>query len=463
MNSPLMTAVVGTSTAAAPPKAPLTPAIATTMASPATEAMIVRFLLRHMTLHRHARLEAGRDNDLVIVHRTKRDRVRTFAAAIQDAHRKGVVLAHDCVAGYDDDVVFPLELDVNRGRQIRQQLRVASLDADGRDEVAHTRRQHAGRADRVHVLDAPGEVEVWIGVEGDPRRLTGLQEVHVRLVDFHPREHRIGVDDLHDRHAGPRLLALLDLELLIRAPYHAQHDHARDWRRDGHPRGVIFGRLHRLVGAIPLDLEDAHVCLLGPALQIECRNQLFVLRFCLFEALLVLFLIDAAEIGVLLDLEACIFNGTRRDEQLSLVLRARLFLLRALLSNLLFEIAEFRAPVGGSFQLILTVEFDEEVSWRDARAARPEPGDDECVAAWPRGADKTGSRDVVKADRFDEASQPQRFHDRATRDFDRSRWGFLRRFAFWACSADAAHNGEYPDEARQNERQEQIWLLHRGT
>ena len=53
-----------------------TPAMATTIARPATEAMIVRLLPRHMSLHRHSRLETGRDNHFVIVHRAERDRSR---------------------------------------------------------------------------------------------------------------------------------------------------------------------------------------------------------------------------------------------------------------------------------------------------------------------------------------------------------------------------------------------------
>src|SRR5213083_2825285 len=100
MNSPLMTAVVGTSTAAPRPNAPLTPAMAPMMARPTTEAATVRLLVRHMPLHRDSCLETGRDDSLVIVHRTQRDCARSVAVPVQHPHRERVFLAHDGVTRY---------------------------------------------------------------------------------------------------------------------------------------------------------------------------------------------------------------------------------------------------------------------------------------------------------------------------------------------------------------------------
>ena len=145
--------------------------------------------------------------------------------------------------------------------------------------------------------------------------------------------------------------------------------------------GVVLGRFHRPVGPIALDLENAQVGLLGAALQIERRLELLLLRLRLFQPLLVLFLIDAAEIGVLLHLEAGVLDGIRRDRKLRLVLGAHLFLLGALLPNLLLEIAELGSLVDGGLQLILPVEFHEELPGLDERAAGHELGDDERVAA----------------------------------------------------------------------------------
>src|SRR5688572_10803269 len=93
MNSPLITAVVGTSTAAPPPNAPLTPAMMTTSARPATEAEIVRLLFRHMSLHGHSRFEAGRNNHLVVVHCAERHCARPGTVAVHHSHRERIVLA----------------------------------------------------------------------------------------------------------------------------------------------------------------------------------------------------------------------------------------------------------------------------------------------------------------------------------------------------------------------------------
>src|SRR5437667_9617759 len=114
MNSPLTTTVVGTSTAAVRPNPPLTPAMRTTIARPKIRPRILRRLLRHMPLHRHSRLETGGDNHFVIVFRAERHRARPDGASVQYPHRKPVLLAHNDVARYDDGVVFPFELHVDR-------------------------------------------------------------------------------------------------------------------------------------------------------------------------------------------------------------------------------------------------------------------------------------------------------------------------------------------------------------
>ena len=93
--------------------------------------------------------------------------------------------------------------------------------------------------------------------------------------------------------------------------------------------------------------------------------ELFLLRLRLFQPLLVLFLIDAAQIDVLLHLEAGVLDGIRRDRKLGIVFGARLFLLRAFLPNLLLEIAVLGPPVDGGLQLILPVEFHEELPGHD--------------------------------------------------------------------------------------------------
>jgi hypothetical protein len=272
-------------------------------------------------------------------------------------------------------------------------------------------------------------------------------------------QHRRGIDDLHDRHARTRFFPLLDLHLLSRAPDHSQNHHAGNRRLDDHPRRVVLGRFHRLVGAIALDLENAQIGLSREALEIERRAKLFLFRLRLLEPLLVLFLIDAAQIRVLLHLEAGVLDGIRRDRKLGLVLRARLFLLPALLANLLFEIAVFGSLVDGGLQLILPVEFHEELPGLDVRAAGDELRDDEGITAWSCRADEAGRRDIVKMDRFDEAGRPQRFDKRAALDLPRRR--SLARPVIGTARADATDDRERAGEHHQNERNQQVRLFHR--
>ena len=110
---------------------------------------------------------------------------------------------------------------------------------------------------------------------------------------------------------------------------------------------------------------------------------------------------------VLLHIEAGGLDGIRRDRQLRIVFGVRLFLLRAFLPNLLLEIAVLGPPVGGGLQLILPVEFHEELPGVDDAAAGHEPGDDEGVAARRGRADEPGRRNIMKTDGFDEAGHPQ--------------------------------------------------------
>src|SRR5687768_15846724 len=107
MNSPLTTSVVGTSIPELRPNAPLTPAMVMTIARPPTIATMVRFLSRHMPLHRDSGFQAGRNNYFVIVHGTERDGARSRAAAVEHPHRERIVLTSNSVARHDDDVVLP--------------------------------------------------------------------------------------------------------------------------------------------------------------------------------------------------------------------------------------------------------------------------------------------------------------------------------------------------------------------
>src|ERR1700730_2232904 len=120
MNSPFVTTEVGTSSAAVRLNAPLAPATPTPIARAPTEAMILRLLLRHMSPHHYSRLQARRDNHFGIVHRAERNGACPGAIPVQHPHRERVFLAHDGVAGYNDDIVLPFELDVDSRRQIGQ-------------------------------------------------------------------------------------------------------------------------------------------------------------------------------------------------------------------------------------------------------------------------------------------------------------------------------------------------------
>ena len=210
--------------------------------------------------------------------------------------------------------------------------------------------------------------------------------------------------------------------------------------------------------AVTLDLEDAQVCLRGLALQIEGRDELFLLRLRLLQPLLVLFLIDTAEVHVLLDIEAGGLHGIRRDRELGIVFGVRLFLLRAFLPNLLLEIAVLGAPVGGRLQLILAVEFHEELPGGDDAAAGHEPGNDEGVAARSGRADEPGRRNVVKTDGFDEAGHPQALDERAAGHLQRPI--SLTHLIVGPARADPADDGKPGDQDYQEERKQQMRFFH---
>ena len=198
------------------------------------------------------------------------------------------------------------------------------------------------------------------------------------------------------------------------------------------------------------------------ALQIERRLQLLLLRLRLFQPLLVLLLIDAAEIDVLFHLETGVLDGIGRDRKLRIVLGARLFLLRAFLPNLLLEIAVLGPPVDGGLQLVLPVEFHEELPGDDERAAGQELRDDERIAARGRRADEPGRRDIMKMDGFNEAGHPQRFDERAARDLQRRRslGRLVLLFLIGTARAHAADDGKRADQDHQDETKQQIRLFH---
>src|SRR4029453_3436506 len=134
MNSPLVTTVVGTSAAVPRPNAPLTPAIATTIASPPTARRMLRRLLRHMSLHDRSRFETGCDNHFGIVHGAESNGSRARRPAIEHPHAERVVLFHDRIARHHDDVVLAFELDVDGCRQVGHELRMTASNADEGDK-----------------------------------------------------------------------------------------------------------------------------------------------------------------------------------------------------------------------------------------------------------------------------------------------------------------------------------------
>src|SRR5919112_4226484 len=101
MNSPLVTAVVGTAIASPRPKARLTPMMAMTIATATSAPTILRLLARHMSLHRHTRLEARRYDNLVIICRTDCNRPLADAIAVDDADGETVLLCEYRIARQD--------------------------------------------------------------------------------------------------------------------------------------------------------------------------------------------------------------------------------------------------------------------------------------------------------------------------------------------------------------------------
>ena len=117
--------------------------------------------------------------------------------------------------------------------------------------------------------------------------------------------------------------------------------------------------LHCLLGAIPLNLENANRRLCRFSFQIECFPQLVVRSLRFIEIFLILFRIDARYDLGLLDLEFGLAQIVFCRFEFRLILRAgsRFFCLFA--GNLVHQFLVFRLLIDDVAHLRLPVELDE--------------------------------------------------------------------------------------------------------
>src|SRR5207244_8878133 len=74
-------------------------------------------------------------------------------------------------------------IEIDGGRQIRQQVWIGAVDREHREKGADAAREAARCADHRELMKAAGELPRWVRVERDPRRLPEADIFDVSLAD----------------------------------------------------------------------------------------------------------------------------------------------------------------------------------------------------------------------------------------------------------------------------------------
>ncbi len=174
--------------------------------------------------------------------------------------------------------------------------------------------------------------------------------------------HRRRIHHLHERHAGPHLVAFLHFAHRALFPDCVEHHHAVDRRSDAHQVRIGLCVHHRLLRTIALNFQDLDRRLRCLPLQVKRLAQLIVGRFRLIQRFLILLRIDARYDFGFLNLELRFLQTVFRSLQLGLILGSRGIFLGLLLGDLIYQLLIFRLFVDVVAHLRLPVELYERIS-----------------------------------------------------------------------------------------------------
>ena len=173
---------------------------------------------------------------------------------------------------------------------------------------------------------------------------------------------------------------------------------------DGHPIGVALRLAHRVLGAIPPNLQDLEVRFAGTAASARRSSSAASSFACASSSACVFF--SAWIFGSIsfLTISSCArpMALCACSSSLSSFARAaRRF--RFLLLDLLLEIVELDPAVERVLELILAIELDEQIALAHHAAGAYEPGDDEGIVVL---AGEPGRRNGGRLHRLDRAGEP---------------------------------------------------------
>src|SRR5262249_12977737 len=143
------------------------------------------------------------------------------AQAVDD---RAAVLLEDRLGGPERDVREPVGRDARRGGHARTDARVALVENQAEIEVSDRRpaRREVDARQHRDEIDARGEVLAGHGLDADGRGLPHLQTAAIRLVEPRLEMDRRQAGQLPNARAGPRAVALAELDAAAERPSRAR-------------------------------------------------------------------------------------------------------------------------------------------------------------------------------------------------------------------------------------------------
>src|SRR5262249_35509422 len=137
---------------------------------------------------------------------------------------RAAVLLEDRLGGPERDVREPVGRDARRGGHARTDARVALVENQAEIEVSDRRpaRREVDARQHRDEIDARGEVLAGHGLDADGRGLAHLQTAAIRLVEPRLEMDRRQVGQLENARAGPRAVALAELDAAAERPSRAR-------------------------------------------------------------------------------------------------------------------------------------------------------------------------------------------------------------------------------------------------